>query len=72
MLTQMFDEMSERGYAITPSGIAFWAGTGPPDVTCKSCSFYRKKRCLKYKQLTSRNGQCFSAHTPACKYLERA
>ena len=34
MLTQIFDEASERGYAITPAGMAFWAGTGPVGKVC--------------------------------------
>ena len=72
MLTQMFNEASERGYAITPPGMAFWANTGPISEICKSCSFYQEGRCLKYKQLTGRNGEHFSAYMPSCKYFERA
>ena len=72
MLTHMFDETSERGCAITPPGMAFWADTGPPGVTCESCWFYQKKRCRKYKQLTGINGKHFPAYMPSCKYFEHA
>ncbi len=69
MLTLMFDEASERGYAITPVGMAFWSGTGPVGKLCKNCLLYEQRRCLKYKQLTGRKGKRFPAGTLSCKYF---
>ena len=69
MLTTMFDEASERGYAITPSGMAYWSDTGPVGTLCGDCRFFKQRRCLKYKQLTGGKGKRFPAGTLSCKYF---
>ncbi len=71
MLTRVFDDASERGHAITPRGMAFWADTGPFGVTCRDCRFYHKGHCRRYQQLTGRPGKNFRADTRSCKYFER-
>ncbi len=72
MLTIMFDDATERGYALTPPGMAFWADTGPVGKTCRDCVHYHQKqgRCLKYQQLMGCKGKRFRADTPSCKYFE--
>ena len=72
MLTTMFDDASERGYAITPAGMAYWSDTGPVGKLCRNCWFYKQRRCLKYKLLTGCKGKRFPAGTPSCKYFECA
>ncbi len=70
MLTRIFDEVSEHGFQETPPGMAFWVGTGPYGATCKGCTFYEGRRCLKYRRLTGYRGKQFRAETPSCKYFE--
>jgi hypothetical protein len=38
--TEMFDPVAERGWQVTPEGMAFWAETGPVGRTCRECVSY--------------------------------
>ena len=33
-------EYYKRLVEATPSGMAYWSGTGPPGTVCEQCSFY--------------------------------
>ncbi len=73
MLTKIFDAASERGFAKTPAGMAFWTGTGPEGKTCGDCGYFHgtsKGRCRKYRELAGRNGLRFRRSSAACKYFE--
>ena len=39
-LTEIFDEVSERGMRETPNGMAHWKGSGPKGKTCRECMHY--------------------------------
>ena len=75
MLTDLFDEESERGFRETPRGMAHWAGSGPALRTCRDCVYFstkarKKGRCGKFAQMMKKNGPKFGGYMPACKYFE--
>jgi hypothetical protein len=53
-------------------GMAHFAGTGPENTTCKTCSWYTKDRfCLKFRRMMmTRKSPMVPADTPSCKYYE--
>lgn len=83
--TVMFDAASERGMAVTPAGMAHWAGSGPLGEFCSACIAFRVDG--KHALFGNPNGSCntyagmmgrrlkkrpsFPSLTPACKYFER-
>lgn len=76
------DQIREK----TPSGMAFWAGTGPQGRTCRECAHYgfigyksnrgfkggtlKNGSCLRYAEMTRQSGGKFPFDTPSCKYFE--
>lgn len=36
--------------AATPSGMAFWAGTGPANTTCRECAFFDHQKSYYAKK----------------------
>lgn len=38
-LTQIFDNVAERGWRNTPPGMAHWTGTGPERTRCFQCRY---------------------------------
>lgn len=41
MKLTVIDKTLEDMQSATPSGMAYWAGTGPPQTTCRECAFYQ-------------------------------
>lgn len=76
----------ENRAARTPPGMAFWAGTGPKDTTCRECILYvlngytsfksgkggtlRNGTCKRYSDSMSGAPQRIPFDTPSCKYFE--
>jgi len=48
-LTQPNAELG-RQIAATPSGMAFWAGTGPANTTCRECVFFDHQKSYYAKK----------------------
>jgi hypothetical protein len=75
MLTNLFDEVSERGFRVTPRGMAYWSGSGPALKKCRDCVFFsgkarKKGTCGKFAKMMQNNGPKFGGYVPACKYFE--
>ena len=68
-LTEIFDASFEANVRKTKAGMAFFAGTGPADLTCGDCQFYGKGCCSKYQELRVEWGRSFGKKTSACKYF---
>ncbi len=84
-LTQMYDDVSERGFQETAPGMAHWAGSGPTGTTCRECVYFTGKTyhskaggfrggskpapCLKFKQLMRQKGPPVPHDSAACKYF---
>lgn len=77
VLDQQFQAMVKE----TPSGMAYWAGTGPQGRTCRECVMYKADgynasnllkpaKCRKYTELSHREGKSFPHDSKACKYFE--
>jgi hypothetical protein len=77
-LTAMFDPVTEGRWRNTPAGMAHWAGTGPPDTTCRSCIHFQADArgprgfCERYRELMPhvKSKKKFDRHTQACRYYE--
>lgn len=84
-LTQPDPELARLERA-TPNGMAYWAGTGPPDKTCTDCERFMGRfwegelhagRCSKYIKLMLAGGANKAPDfrippmTAACKYFEQ-
>lgn len=76
-LDQQFQAMVKE----TPSGMAYWAGTGPSGRTCRECekfkadgynaaSLLKTAKCAKYTELSLREGMKIPHDSKACKYFE--
>ena len=64
----------DRSQAV--SGMAYFAGTGPPGATCGNCMFYgngRKgfeRRCRKFQEMAHKWGSNLCKFQSGCKYFE--
>ena len=68
---------------ITQRGMAYFAGTGPAEKTCKDCAFFGYKRtsgtghlyhysgCRKYYEMTYRHGGEIIGRNKSCKCFEQ-
>lgn len=72
----------------TPAGMAFWAGTGPANKTCRECELWKyeprdgymsgsgllkESPCEKYARMMNiLAGPKLPYYTPSCKYFEPA
>ncbi len=78
-----FNEMVKN----TPSGMAYWAGTGPPGRTCRECRHFGQKKgdigynthgllknakCAQYLSLSLRDGRAIPHDSKACKFFEES
>jgi len=82
-----FDRVDNRA-ANTHIGMAYFAGTGPSNKTCRECAFWRdgkhlyfhtgSKRglkpvsCGKFRRMMGRKGLAVPHEASACKYFEQA
>ena len=57
----------------TMPGMAHFSGTGPDGKTCGQCMFLetlgRKSRCLKYKQMTGKQGAAIHPDCLSCRHF---
>jgi hypothetical protein len=62
----------KRMVEATPSGMAYWADTGPPGTVCGQCSFYMQhtNSCSRYYEGMKQRGAPFPAETPSCLYFQ--
>lgn len=58
-------------------GMAHFAGTGPVGKQCGGCALLKTiegrntlYRCIKFQQLTGKQGNCIRREFEACKYFE--
>ena len=71
------DPALKRLVESTPSGMAYWSGTGPPGTVCEQCCFYGYHRnypnsCYRYYEGWSEHGAAFPAESPSCKHFVAA
>ena len=64
-------EYYKRLIEATPSGMAYWSGTGPVGTVCEQCSFYGydiqyPNSCHRYFLLTTQHGAPLPISTPSC------
>jgi hypothetical protein len=62
----------KRRIEATPSGMAYWSGTGPPGTVCGRCCFYGMQHpnsCYRVYMRALQHGAAFPAETPSCKYF---
>jgi hypothetical protein len=69
------DPALKRLIEATPSGMAYWSGTGPPGTVCEQCSFYgygtqHRNSCYRYYEAKMEHGAAFPAETPSCKHFQ--
>ncbi len=79
-LTNLFDEVAERGALETRPGQAHWAGSGPPGKKCKDCVHFggsskKPGRCALFANHLKANLQRtkapkFSGAALSCKHFE--
>ena len=64
----------KRMVEATPSGMAYWAGTGPPRTVCGKCSYYgygaHPNSCYRYYVGRSEHGAALPAKTPSCQHFQ--
>jgi hypothetical protein len=76
VLDRQFNEMVRN----TPSGMAYWAGSGPEGKTCRECrnlgkaqystsGMLKATKCDKYTELSYREGKAIPYDSRACKYF---
>jgi hypothetical protein len=66
------DPALRRLIEATPSGMAYWSGTGPPGTVCGRCCFYGMQHpnsCYRVYMRALQHGAAFPAETPSCKYF---
>ena len=74
-ITYLFepDPAFKRLVEATPSGMAYWSGTGPPGTVCGQCSFYgymhHPNSCYRYYELRAEHGAALPAETPSCQHF---
>ena len=76
--TMMFTyepEALKRLIEATPSGMAYWANTGPPGTVCEQCSFFVVRHAIPLQLLSLFRGG-FRDHgpplpvgTPSCRHF---
>lgn len=80
-LTEPNPDLADKR-ARTPPGMAFWAGTGPANTTCRGCQHWRSggyligtgmlmdSPCGKYESMMNgETGPRLPHFTPSCKYF---
>jgi hypothetical protein len=68
-------EYYKRLVEATPSGMAYWSGTGPVGTVCEQCSFYGydiqyPNSCHRYFLLTTQHGAPLPIPTPSCSFFK--
>ncbi len=79
-LTNLFDEVAERGFRETQPGQAHWAGSGPAGTRCMDCVYFggsitKPGACAKAAQLllaqkSRTKPQKFRGGVASCKHFE--
>ena len=75
--TMMFTyepEALKRLIEATPSGMAYWANTGPPGTVCEQCSFFGYATqypysCYRYFEVFRDHGPPLPVGTPSCEHF---
>ena len=82
----VLDPVLEKHIAVTPPGMAHWAGTGPDGTSCRQCLFFasngyysanskhgdtlKPSPCKQYQKMMNRIGPPIRYETASCKYFE--
>ena len=76
-ITYTFEPTPEfkRMVEATPSGMAHWAGMGPPGTECGQCRFYGygqyPNSCYRYLEEQHHDGAPLPTATPSCLHFQQ-
>lgn len=86
MKLTVIDKNLDEKVARTPTGMAFWAGTGPALTTCRTCIFYtfagykssrgnkggmlKAGPCKEFVRLTNVDSHKIPHETQSCKFYK--
>ncbi len=86
MKLTVIDQALDEKVAKTPVGMAFWAGTGPAMMTCRTCLHYtfngyksargnkggmlKNGPCKEFIRLTNVDTHKIPHETPSCKFYK--